>query len=200
MHRRAVVKPNRSHSQSSLGDGETVEFRVVGTDKGPEASGVSGPGGSAVRGSVHARRRPPAQGPRPGALVSPGNTDALVTVCIATARAFCRGDLGRLRILLPKIFKENGLPAPIIPECFASDVGSTSPRVVWQQRPRRQQQPRPPPRKRSRLGVPLPARSSAPPSAVGSQEDIRPAPERPSTPPPVVVSWCSLNIVFLRRF
>ena len=58
VHRRHIVAPCSTHSRASLLDGEAVEFRVVGAPRGPEARDITGPGGTAVQGSAHARPRP----------------------------------------------------------------------------------------------------------------------------------------------
>ena len=54
VHRSAIVAGNPCHRRCSLRDNEVVDFLVVYGAKGPKAVEVTGPGGSAVLGSLYA--------------------------------------------------------------------------------------------------------------------------------------------------
>ena len=66
VHHSAIDKPNPNHKKRTLADGETVEFVIVSRRRGREALHVTGPGGTAVRGSSRVPHvtRPPAKGHR----------------------------------------------------------------------------------------------------------------------------------------
>jgi len=54
VHSRSITRRAQGSDTGSLEDGETVEFDVVQGQKGNEASNVTGPGGSSVKGSKFA--------------------------------------------------------------------------------------------------------------------------------------------------
>ena len=145
-----------------------------------------------MQGSAHARPRRRSRGRRPhpswGGAARPrprGAADgacSLLDVCIAMAKTFAGDDRARLRILLPVILKENGLPCPVIPVCFVGDA-HVSPRARDSPPPPRPQRPTP----RRRLQLPRPLLLSRSPVALAPPAPATSAsspPAAPSAPPP----------------
>ena len=116
VHRRSIAENNPQLAVPSLGDGESVEFNVITTAKGPEAVNVTGPRGTSVKGSTHAWEKkrsqptPTTHGPQFG------NTSySILDVVIQTAMVLAGGDANHLRRLLPALLEANNLPVIKLP-------------------------------------------------------------------------------------
>lgn len=98
VHQSAISRNNPGKYRRSVGEGETVEFDLVRSERGTEAAEVTGPAGTAVEGSRYARERPRARRGShscyPAAAPSPPGSDPAP----APARPDQQADGGRARL------------------------------------------------------------------------------------------------------